>query len=133
MTKLCSLLLGSPSVVYEECGIECQELPHGNIDIVGRMIVEEEVRIDITLGVHIESDDSRVLIDPTGISAKTHNTLTTRALSKYTHKYKYTCCKIKLLPFTDTQAVIESLAFSEVIKNADKKPIVFLAGIVPLF
>lgn len=83
MTKLCSLLLGSPSVLYEECQIECQELPHGNIDIVGGMINEEEVKIDITLGVHIESDDSYVLIDPTGISAKTRNTLSTRALSKY--------------------------------------------------
>lgn len=55
MTKLCSLLLGSPSVVYEECQIECQELPHGNIDIVGGIINEEAVKIDITLGIHIES------------------------------------------------------------------------------
>lgn len=42
-------------------------------------------------------NDSYVLIDPTAISAKTRNTLSTRALSKYTHKYNYTCCKIKLL------------------------------------
>ena len=63
MTKLCSILLGSPSVVYEKYEIECQELPRENIDIVGGMIIEEEVKIDITLGVHIESDDSHALLE----------------------------------------------------------------------
>ena len=38
MSEIISVLLGNGSVVYDECIIDCQELPHGVIDIVGGRI-----------------------------------------------------------------------------------------------
>ena len=91
MSEIISMLLGNGSVVYDECIIDCQELPHGVIDIVGGRIRNKTV--DVSIGRLTESMGRFVLHDPTGISAKIRETLYTTSLSKYVH---YICCKFKL-------------------------------------
>ena len=81
MSEITSILLGNGSLVFDECIIDCQELPHGVIDIVGGRIRNKTV--DVLIGVLIESMERFALHDPTGISAKTRQTLCTTSLSKY--------------------------------------------------
>ena len=135
MSDVTGQLLGNLSVVYKECAVECEELPHGVIDIIGGRVVDmdETSNVDVTVGICIEPQYNTILCDPTGISSKTRNTLLTTSLSKY---ICHICCKFELLYFTGPQAAMESLAFSEIVQKKNstgKKPIIFLTGMVPLF
>lgn len=82
MSDMTGELLENPSVVYKECAIECEELPHRVINIIGGRVV------DVTVGICIGPHCNTILADPTGISSKTRNTLLTTSLSKYIcHNY----------------------------------------------
>ena len=65
------MILGSDSVVYEECEIECPSLPHGTIDIVAGHI-------------HQGGDMQDVVKLNIGVTAKTPQKLLTNALGEYT-------------------------------------------------
>ena len=81
-SAVCSAVLGSDSVVYEECEISSDCLPHGSIDILAGRIGAEH-SCDLSIGVAI-TQPSFQLHRPFGASMKTRTTLNTKELSKYT-------------------------------------------------
>ena len=85
-SHICSAVLGFGSVVYEECKIASQSLPHGDIDVVAGKVDEESGGIDLTtaFGVKVVKSEGCVkLSNPIGVSAKTRKTLPTKPVSTF--------------------------------------------------
>lgn len=68
--SLCSAALGNNSVVFEECVIEHEYLPHGSIDVLGGLLSNSEAGVKFSIGVNVEGD-SFDMCNPIGTSAKT--------------------------------------------------------------
>ena len=87
-SRLSSAVLGSDSVVYEECTINGVTLPHGDIDIVaGRIGEKDGLDIGSSFGVTVGIDDVEMEVnDSVGVSTKTRTTLATTPVSKFIWK-----------------------------------------------
>ena len=131
LSKVCLFVLGCfcPAVVYEECRIAGQRLPHGDVDIVaGQLNADDD--ITYTFGCTCVVDGEPVgLYDPFGVSAKTETTLKREAVSKFESYLSAANLSFEIILFPiDPQVVVEHLAFSEVVKSPEGTPCLFFAG-----
>ena len=84
-SNISSVVFGGDSVVFKECEIAGESLPHGDIDIiVGRIGEEDGIDFTSAIGIVIEADNTSIpLNDTIGVSTKTRKTLATRPVSKF--------------------------------------------------
>lgn len=68
--EMCSVVLGSGSVVYEECEITSQSLPHGDINIIASRIAAAD---DDSFSIGVVVTNSSASQAPWYISEDTHN------------------------------------------------------------
>ena len=84
-SSISSAVLGSNSVVFTQCEIAGESLPHGDVDVIASRIGEES-SIDFPTAIGIvlsESNETIPVDDAIGISAKTRNSLRTKPPSKF--------------------------------------------------
>lgn len=127
--------------MYKECTIEAEandevassgSLPHGDIDVVaGRL--DASGNVNWSFGVQVlYVEEEHELHTPIGVSNKTRDTLQTNPVSK---SFCLTIVRVSVhnttnFCSTDTQVVVETLAFTEVLTWKDAgKPVIFFAGL----
>lgn len=127
-SMICSTVIEGTSVVFKECTVKGEGLPHGNIDVVAGQI-DRNGAIQWNFGVQILAENLvRKVNSPIGVSAKTQAAMPTTPLRKSSavvrvnvHSTTHFCCIV-------AQVVFETLAFAEVLRNEDDRPVVFFAG-----
>ena len=136
-SKLCSAVIEGNNAVFKECTIDAEtnevassgSLPHGDIDVVaGRF--DNSGEINWSFGVQLFCmDEAYEVYTPIG---KTRRTLATDPPSK---SFCLTIVKMSVhtttnFCSTDTQVVVETLAFTEVLNlNDAKRAVLFFAGL----
>lgn len=139
-SKLCGAVIEGGSAVFKECTIDAEtnevassgSLPHGDVDVVAGQL-DNSGEINWTFGVQLlDVDEVYELYSPVGVSNKTRKTLATDPPSK---SFCLTIVRVSVhtttnFCSTDTQVVVETLAFTEVLNLKDtEKPVIFFAGL----
>lgn len=123
---ICSTVIEGTSVVFKECTVKGEGLPHGNIDVVAGQI-DRNGAIQWNFGVQILADNLVCKVNsPIGVSAKTQAAMPTSPLRKSSavvrvnvHSTTHFCSIVV------AQVVFETLAFAEVLQNEDGRPVIF--------
>ena len=84
-SSISSAVLGSNSVVFTQCEIAGETLPHGDVDVIASLIGEESsIDFPTAIGIVLSESNATVPVDDAiGISAKTRNSLRTKPPSKF--------------------------------------------------
>ena len=127
-STICSTVIEGTSVVFKECTVKGEGLPHGNIDVVAGQIDKKGV-VQWNFGVQICAENEvRKVNSPIGVSAKTQAAMPTSPLRKFSAVVRVNVHSTTHFCSIVAQVVFETLAFAEVLQNKDDRPVVFFAG-----